>query len=70
MVRVSEHSFRKYPKPGVSQEQFLRDRQFSAIVRDETHERPMHDLSRELNTGFAPDERIDHLLEKLWRKPC
>jgi hypothetical protein len=45
----------------------LTDRQFFAIVREETHERPMHDLSRELHTGIVPEERIMHLLDGLWR---
>jgi hypothetical protein len=53
--------------PGVSQERFLRDRQFFAIIREETYERPMHELSRELHTGIVPDERIMHLLDSLWR---
>ena len=44
----------------------LIDRQFFAIVREETHERPMHQLSCVVAITETADD-VDGLLEKLWR---
>ncbi len=48
----------------------LRDRQFFAVVREEVHERPMHQLSQILTRHegrFYNGGKIDQLLCDLWR---